>query len=414
MDNLEADHLFRHHYGKMVAVLTRIFGFEHLELIEDAIQDTFIKALKTWRSHYPENPQAWLTTAAKNRILDLFRKLSSEKKRNTFFANGSSVIAIDELFLDSEIEDSQLRMIFTACHPDLDTRDQIAFALKTISGFSIKEIASALLLKDETVKKRLIRARKAIQESGLIFEIPQGKALTVRLQNVLAVVYLLFNEGFHSSSANSIIQKDLCAEAIRLAQLLLKNTTTRTPNGYALFALMCFHAARLDSKIDENGEIIDLKHQDRSTWYFPLIKLGNDAMNKAVITSEFSTYHYEAAIASEHLKAKTFEETDWNKIISWYKQLCIISPSPINILNQATAQLQLSNKKEALSLLNQMNPKKLQHRTYLYLGAMCEYYLLENDIEKSLRYIDDALAMVKTDTEKNYLLKKRRLILSNL
>ena len=193
------DHLFRHHSGKMVSVLTRIFGFSNLEIIEDAVQDTFLKASISWRKIQPDNPEAWLTQAAKNRVLDLFRKIHTEKKLLPELKSGIEAIAIHELFLDSEIEDAQLRMIFTACHPNLDPRDRISFALKIISGFSTKEIASALLTKEETVKKRILRAKKIIQKSNITFKIPQGKELPQRIESVLEVLYLIFNEGFHSN-----------------------------------------------------------------------------------------------------------------------------------------------------------------------------------------------------------------------
>jgi len=157
-----------------------IFGLAHLETIEDAIQDTFAKASISWRKGIPDNPEAWLTKAAKNRTIDLFRQLKSEKERSHYFKNGASSIAFSELFLEHEIADSQLRMIFTACHPSLDSRDQIAFALKSIAGFSQKEIAAALLLKDETIKKRLTRARATIRKEEIVFEIPQGKELAKR------------------------------------------------------------------------------------------------------------------------------------------------------------------------------------------------------------------------------------------
>ena len=207
MDSKLIDHLFRHHSGKMVSVLTRIFGLSHLEIIEDAIQDTFIKASITWRNQIPDNPKAWLTQAAKNRVLDIFRKLKTEKRHFPNFNLEKNTLAIDDFFLDTEIEDAQLRMIFTACHPSLDSRDQISFALKTVSGFSIKEIASALLTKDDTIKKRLTRARKTISKSQLKFQIPQGNELPIRLNRVMEVLYLIFNEGFHSNKKEKINSK---------------------------------------------------------------------------------------------------------------------------------------------------------------------------------------------------------------
>ena len=175
------DHLFRHHYGKMVSVLTRIFGLSHLETIEDAVQDTFVKATLSWKKKPPQNPEAWLTKAAKNRVLDIFRKLNSERKRVPQVSASQDAMAVNDLFLDSEIADSQLRMIFTACHPSLSKSDRIAFSLRTISGFNATEIASALLSKEETIKKRLSRARKTIQKKNILFKIPVGEELPRRM-----------------------------------------------------------------------------------------------------------------------------------------------------------------------------------------------------------------------------------------
>ncbi len=401
------DHLFRHQHGKMVSILTRIFGLSNLETIEDAVQDTFIQAMVAWRNKMPENPEAWLTKAAKNRTIDLFRKLSAEQKRIPKIESGPAAIALNDLFLDNEIADSQLRMIFTACHPILNPKDQLSFALKTVSGFSSKEIASALLLKEETVKKRLMRARKAIAAKDIAFQIPQGPDLPERLNRVLEVLYLIFNEGFHSNKKELLIRKDLCGEALRLCKMLLKNTFTRQPKTYALFALMCFHSARLDSKISAENELIDLKNQDRSKWYFPLIKLGDSAMVKATETNEFSSYHYEAAIASEHLTAKDFAATDWDKILEWYKRLHELQPSPFNFLNQAIVQLQRKDYTAVLALLKQIDPKDLEQRAYLYYGTYAEFHLAKKHKKQALEYMEAALKLVKNESERQFLLKKK-------
>ena len=405
------DHLFRHQYGKMVSILTRIFGLAHLETIEDAVQDTFVMALSAWRVKTPENPEAWLTKAAKNRAIDLFRKLSAEQKRALKWESGPATIAVDNLFLDSEIEDSQLRMIFTACHPSLNPSEQIAFSLKTIAGFSSKEIASALLLKEETIKKRLSRARRAIQARNIIFEIPQGKELPKRLDNVLEVIYLIFNEGYHSNKKDILIRKELCGEALRLCKMLLKNKLTNHSSTYALFALLCFHSARLDSRVNEHNELLDLKHQDRSKWHFPLIELGNRAMNKAVDCEEFTTYHYEAAIASEHLMAKSFGDTNWDKILMWYERLYALHASPITLLNMAIVHLKRLDFPTAYQLLLEINPKNLVQRAYLYYGSFAEYYFQIGETEKAVGYINTALELVVNEAERQYLFKKKALMI---
>ena len=408
MKDIKIDHLFRHQHGKMVSILTRIFGFQHLETIEDAIQDTFIKALKTWRVSMPENPEAWLTAAAKNRTIDLFRKIKSANQLHVQFDNGPSTIAISEMFLEHEIEDSQLKMIFTACHPSLDPRDQIAFALKTISGFSQKEIAAALLTKDESIKKRLQRARKNIIQDNIEFKIPIGKDLPDRLDRVLETIYLIFNEGFQSIKKDMVIRKDLCGEAIRLCQMILNKEAIRTPKLYALFALLCFHSARLESKVGPNNEIINLKNQDRGKWYFPLISLGNDAMNKAMENNtNLSSYHYEAAIAFEHLKSPSFEATDWKVILHWYQSLDGLQDSPHTKINLAIVHLQLNQLKEAKEILDHIDAAKLAQRMYLYHGTLAEYYFRNSENLKAIFQIDLAINLVNNAAEKNYLLQTK-------
>ena len=405
------DHLFRQQYGKMVAILIRIFGLANLELIEDAVQDTFISALKTWEKKPPDNPEAWLTTAAKNRTIDLLRKLKVDDQRLTKINTGPSTIALQELFLDHEIEDSQLRMIFTACHPLLTPVDQISFALKSISGFTVKEIASALLLKEDTVKKRLTRARQQIKSTKISFEIPNKQDLTERLERVHQVIYLIFTEGFHSGKKDMLIRKDLCGEAIRLSKLILKKPMVRSGNGYALLSLMCVHAARLDSKLSPTGELIDLKHQDRSLWYKPLIDIGRAALtNTEAYQPAVSSYHFEAAIALVHATSKTFEETNWDFIFLNYQKMYELYPNPFTIVNMAIVKLQQKQNQKAIALLNSIKPEQLQQREYLFYGTMADYYVAIDNQETALIHLDTAIKCVSNEAEKNYLLKKREKI----
>lgn len=402
------DHLFRHQYGKMVAILTRIFGLSNLELIEDAVQDTFISALNTWEKKPPANPEAWLTTAAKNRTIDLLRKLKVDDLRLQKLNSGPSTIALQDLFLDHEIEDSQLRMIFTACHPLLKPVVQIAFALKTISGFSIKEIASALLIKEETVKKRLSRARQQIKANDLLFEIPDAMQVKERLERVHEIIYLIFTEGFHSGKQDILVRKEICGEAIRLIKIILQKPLLRTGSGYALLSLMCAHAARLDSKISSEGQLIDLKNQDRTLWYTPLINVGRAALaNTDNYESDVSSYHFEAAIALEHAKAKTFEETDWDAIYNYYKNMDSIYPMALTRLNMAIVNLQRHKHQDALDLLLSINPNDLEQREYLYYGTMADYNLSIGDKKTAVQHFNNAIKTVNNEAEKDFLMKKK-------
>lgn len=401
------DHLFRHQYGKMIAILTNIFGLSHLETIEDAVQDTFIKATLQWRQERPENPEAWLMKAAKNRAIDLLRKIKADKNRFEKATTGAASIRLNDLFLEHEVEDHQLRMIFVACHPELSQEEQIAFALKTVSGFSMKEIAAALLQKEETIKKRLVRARKKIQEKAIQFEFPVPGAVHARLAGVLKVIYLIFNEGFHSTKKEKLVDQELCGEALRLCQLVLKKERFRSGSAYALFALLCFHSSRLTSKTNTDNEIIDLEHQDRSQWYFPLISLGNDAMNRSVDYPDFSTYHYEAAIAVEHLRAKSFAATNWPKILQLYQQLHAAHPNDSNLLNMAIVHLQMDQLPEAKALLDTIQGKKLEQRAYLVYGCYADYYRKLGDQKQAVRFLDQAIALTSNDLERKYLIEKK-------
>ena len=404
------DHLFRHQHGKMVAVLSGIFGLHHLELIEDAVQDTFLKAATSWRNQIPDHPEAWLTQAAKNRTIDLLRQINARKNREDRIPHGSVALEIDDRFLETDIADSQLRMIFVACHPALSKEEQIAFALKAISGFSMKEIAVALLLNEETIKKRLVRARKKITDLNITLSFPKPEQVPTRISGVIQIIYLIFNEGFHSTKPDQLISQDLCGEALRLCKLLLLKESFRTGSLYALFALMCFHAARLEAK-QMGQDIIDLKHQDRSKWYLPLIVLGNDALEKSFSYSDRSLYHYEAAIASEHVRAVSFENTNWESILDYYDEMYALSPSDQILLSKATVFLQLGQAEEAGEVLSRIHSKTLHQREYLYHGCYAEYYIKINQHDKALEAIDQAIRLCTNQFEQEYLERKRDLII---
>lgn len=400
-------HLFRQQYGKMVSILTRIFGLRHLEMIEDAVQDTFVNAVKTWQGNPPENPEAWLVKSAKNRVLDLLRKIGAEDKRIQTIGNGIETTAINELFLEHEVDDSVLRMIFAACHPKLGPKEQLAFSLKIVSGFSHLEISNALLLKEETVKKRLTRARKVIQNDQVKFEVPTGDDLKSRLARVLEVVYLIFNEGFHSSRRNVLIREELCGEAMRLTKILLGNSYTATANSYALFALFCFQSARLKSKVNDDNELVSLDKQDRSLWYSPLILLGDENMEKAVEEGSFGCYHFEAAIAAEHVKAVSYIQTNWVTILKWYQQLNELEPSDMHLLNIAVVHMNLKAFGKANDVLHQIVPDKLGYNQYLYYGTLAEYFYAVGERIEAIVNIELAIDLVDNQMALNHLKEKK-------
>jgi RNA polymerase sigma-70 factor (ECF subfamily) len=397
----------------MVAILSKLFGLSNLELIEDAVQDTFLKASLSWRNQLPENPEAWLMQAAKNRVIDIFRQVDAERKRELNFSQGAIALEIDEFFLDHEVQDSQLRMLFVACHPAFSKKEQIAFALKAIAGFSMKEIAAALLQKEETIKKRLSRARQKIRDLNISLSYPTAGEIDSRMSGVLQIIYLIFNEGFHSTKENQLISKDLCGEAIRLCKLLLMKENFRSGSLYALFALTCFHASRLESKLVDN-KIIDLEHQDRSKWFLPLILLGNDALKKASEYDHRSIYHIEAEIASEHVKAIHFSHTNWQQILDLYEEMYSVMPSDNVLMSKATIYLQLNELEKAKALLDKMNTGALNQRSYLLHGCYADYYSRAGNSALAIVKLDKAIQLCSNAFEKQYLENKREALTNKL
>jgi len=381
----------------MVSSLTRLYGFENLELVEDAVQDSFQKALLYLRENEaPDNLQAWLRTTIKNRAIDLFRKAKTKSKYERI--SGPGFMLMNEVFSAHEIEDNQLRLLFAICHPALKPKDQIIFALKTFSGFTAEEISSALLIDKENTKKTLQRARKKIRDQGIRFAVPSGSVLDERIHSVHLAIYLLFNEGFHSSSKNSLLRQDLVAEAMRLNGLLLERFNDH--NSRALMALMCFHAGRIHGKLDARGGLVKLKYQDRSKWNFELIMRGHEHLEKAADAEEYSRFHWEAAIAGEFVNAPDFESTKWEKVGQYYQNLIHLSPSAINFLNLAAILNQGKDSEKALSILQKIDLGSLKGREYLYYSVYAEIYTTLKDYQEALNWHLKALKVVKNESER--------------
>jgi RNA polymerase sigma factor (sigma-70 family) len=407
-----ADHLFRHQAGKMVAVLTRIFGLHNLELAEDVVQEAFGKALKEWQFRMPDNPSAWLMQTAKNKAIDVVRRQRYQKE---FAAETSALLkseyttvpVIENLFMENEIEDSQLRMIFACCHPALAGPDQIAFTLKTCSGFSIHEIASALLTNDEVVKKRLQRAKAFIAENRIHFSIPAGDELKNRLDIALHTIYLIFNEGYNSSSREELIRRDLCQEAIRLSLLLTENNLTNHPKSLALVALLSLLASRFDSRIDGQGEIILLGDQDRAKWDRDLINIGLHYLERSGTGEELSEYHLEASIVAEHTVANTFSETNWDRIRLLYELLADMNPSPMVLLNRAIAISKTEGPRIAIERIYEIpDAARLITSHYLFAATLADLFAQCMDTTRAKEFFVIAIGLTKSPAEKKLLQKK--------
>src|SRR5580700_10057121 len=336
-----AEHFFRHESGKLVSILTGIFGIERLQLAEDVVQESLVRALQTWPYYgIPDNPAAWLTQTAKHLALDLIRreKVFRDKQPEiiTFIDQWSSDPGgEDSPVFDTEIKDGRLRLMFACCHPQIPPEAQTALALKTLCGFSTTEIAIAFLTTDAAIAKRLTRARQRIRELQIPFEIPSGSELSGRLDGVLQTLYLLFNEGYKASSGENLVREDLCFEAIRLATLLAEHPSADQPRTHALLALMLLDAARLPARVDAEGNILRLKEQERSKWSRPMIDSGITHLGLAAAGEELSEYHIQAGIAACHCLAEDYQSTDWSRILSLYDQWMRMNDSPVVALNRA-------------------------------------------------------------------------------
>lgn len=402
-------HLFRREAGKMAAVLTRLLGFQAYDLAEDIVQDTLLKAMSTWKyKGIPDNPSAWLYTVAKRKAIDALRQQQVHHHHHTEISHAlrsewTLSPTVNNFFLENEIEDSQLRMIFACCHPAIPYESQIALTLKTLCGLSVSEIANSFLTTDETISKRLYRAREKIREEKISLEAPVPANLPGRLDAVLHTLYLLFNEGYNSSHPDQLIRHDLCEEAMRLCLLLINNPATYSPQAQALLALMCFQASREEARIGEDGGIRLLKYQDRSRWSKPLIEKGRYYLEKSAEGEQFSTYHIEAAIAGCHAAAGTFEDTDWSRIIQLYQILAEIKPGAIVDLNKAIAIGYGRSAEEGLLALKEI--KALQNH-YLYYAAMGDFYYEVGDLALATQCYHQAISLTQSNTEKKLLRSK--------
>jgi RNA polymerase sigma factor (sigma-70 family) len=339
------EHLFRREAGRLVATLTRIFGVHNLALAEDVVQDAFCRALEVWKFRgMPENPSAWLMTTARNRALDVLRR---ERTARTFAPELERLLhsewtlapTVAELFAPHEIQDDELRMMFSCCHPRLSEEAQVALMLHILCGFSVDDVAAAFVSSRPAMEKRISRAKKVFAGSKRLFNISDADDFAARVPAVHRALYLLFNEGYHGASpeSESAVRTELCREAMRLTNLLLEHPLSSRPATFALAALMCFHAARSPARIDSSGQLSSLFDQDRSRWDALLISEGKRLLDLSATGTDVTEYHLEAAIASVHASACRTEETDWGMIVSLYDKLLAIRPSPVVALNRAIA-----------------------------------------------------------------------------
>lgn len=405
------EHFFRGEASRLVAVLTRIFGLRNFDLVEDMVQATLVEALTAWRNRVPDNPSAWVHRVAKNKILDALRHHQiGQRVIEGLAAEGAGARQaedLDQLFLDKEIEDSQLEMMFACCHPRLTRENQLALTLKALCGFGNSEIGRALLVPEETVKKRLQRATQGLVQHQSRLEVPPPDELLARLDSVHHVLYLLFNEGYSTSAGDLAIRADLCEEAARLCYLLCCNPRFATPSTHALMALMLFHAARLESRLDPGGSLLLMDEQDRSKWDQDLIGRAEAFLDAAAEGTVVSTFHLEAGIALLHCSAESYDKTDWPGILRLYDALLTVHRSPVYELNRAIVVAQIDGPLAGIQALNEAGLDTALRHYHLYDATLGELYRRAGDNARARQHFESA--RTKTNSPFDHELIDRRL-----
>ncbi|WP_394774179.1 RNA polymerase sigma factor [Flavobacterium sp.] len=400
--------LFRTEYQKIVSVLCNLFGIHHIEIAEDIVSDTFLAASETWAINgIPENPTAWLYTVAKNKTKNYFKRIDIFEKKIVTEIKYNSAINNPEIEIDlsdQNIADSQLAMIFTVCNPCNPDEAQIALALNLLCGFGINEIADAFLSNKEVIYKRINRAKDKLKEENIKIQNPNSVEINDRIDTVLKTIYLLFSEGYYSTSQNSTLRKDLCAEAMRLTFLLIQNQSTNLPATNALMALMCFHSSRFEARTAENGEIILYENQDESLWNQELIDKGTYFLSQSSSGNTLSKYHLEAGIAYWHTQKKDSDQK-WQNILELYNNLIILEYSPIVALNRTYALSKVKGKQVAIVEAEKLNLTD-NHFYYSLLGNLYAGF----DDKKALQYFETAFGLAKTISDKNIISKNIKLL----
>ncbi|MEQ1899820.1 MAG: sigma-70 family RNA polymerase sigma factor [Devosia sp.] len=400
------EHFFRHEYGRLVAIMSRRVGVRHLPAIEDAAQSALMKALEAWKlGGLPDNPTAWLFRVAQNALAGELR----QRTRRKHLLDALAVEPIDTPGLAPEypdqedVEDDMLRMLFACCDESIPIESQTVLALKTLCGFSVKEIALRLFTTEANAYKRLGRARARLRQRPLQLDEFSDAQFTSRQPSVSRVLYALFSEGYLSSAADFSIRRELCDEALRLCTLLSSHPAGQVPEVFALMALMNLHLARMTARQDGFGGLLLLEEQDRTRWDQNRIAAGLRWLAKSAQGDLLSRYHAEAAIAAEHCLAPSVDQTRWDRVTECYAMLDNVAPSPLNRLNRAVAMAEWLGPEAGLAVLTSFEAPHWLLTSHIWPAVLADLYRRTGDVEKAASYTEEALRLAPNAAVANLL-----------
>ena len=400
--------VFREEYGRIIATLIRLSG--SFDLAEESLQEAFAAAIASWSQQGPpNNPGAWLTTVAHRKLLDAIRREKTKSDKQPELEYETQRLAPDtELeFSEDEVDfpDDRLRLIFTCCHPSLSQEARVALTLRTLGGLTTSEIARAFLLPEPTLAQRLVRAKNKIRVAGIPYQVPPIELLPQRLASVQAVIYLIFNEGYSSTSGERLVRNDLCAEAIRLGRVLAELSPDE-PENLGLLALMLLQDSRRGARVNKDGDLVTLEEQDRSLWDPNEITEGLELVERALRQGRVGPYQLQSAIAALHAEAKTADQTDWAQIVALYRELMRMNSSPIIALNHAAAVTMLEGPQAGLQLIEAAGSSGKLDNYYLFHAARGDVLRRLQRVDESIAAYSRAIELTTNPVEKQYIRKR--------